>query len=1026
MIATMLAVAWAQGLWLGRGGVWNERVEVAISNRTAVAWQAESIAVDVPALADARPESIRLVDSSGTQLEYAVVSPGRFVLPVTAKPGQEVRYHLYAGNPHSWGLTDHWPRKPKKNIAADVRVGGLERRKLGEDGEGEPWPKTGGWQYRVPVRVCNPSDAPARRVVGSFSAVEAFHATRNPESVMMFAGRAVPGVRIGEMYMFLMDVPARHVRTYYLYVKSGGARAKVPSMQGASMEGSEIPSDQAYRENQMVDRDFWVRYVELLRSPENLVRNGDFAEGEKGWNATRKESGILYDIADGGLFGGKCARLSVGEVGAKGWKGRVQKIPVKSGRRYVCGAFAKGEGMSDPVNVYVHMIDRDGRHRLGAPWGKGTGAPPQRDRSFGWTPFFGSIEPGPDIVAIELHLTMPGTGVLMHDGAFVAECGVGMEVLTGEVEPAPVPPDVFAVAQVSPVVKVFPEHRVTENGKPFAVSLARNETEDLQLAVRAGRSCAVRLEVVPPKNAQGETLPVEVGVVDYVPVDYPSAYYGVRTPEEVLRMPNHRASCDGWSGLWPDPVERRDAFDLPGDAARSVRLAVTAGASARPGRYAGEIVWHVDGNVRRRDRDEVTVWNFDIPARPTFAATYDMRFGRDRGRWWRSGEKNQEGAYRRVLDFMARYKICPGKFLADLAFKRDAAGNVAVDFTEYARAAEEFFGHYGFPNAYSPDCFSIFGWGHPPKKFLGEAPYEGEFPYKDVDRKVLRPAYKKAYQDALRLYWNHLKEKGWEKRIVLYICDEPYFRQKEIRDQMIALCDMIHEVDASIPVYVSTWRHCAEWEECLDVWGIGAYGCFPIDVMARMRKAGRRFWFTCDGQQCLDTPYCAIERLQPIYCWAYGAEKYEFWGCNWTTLDPWEYGWHSFNRQSGTPGDTFWSRYPNGDGYHIYPPRKGAKDGALSVSLRLCAIRDGVEEHSYLEKLAALAADESAEAAVRKAAAALCAEYRALVPIPNAGGRYSSRLLPVPEVLDRLRLRAGNLLSSSAGKHSKPGRDGVP
>ena len=145
MIATVLAVAWAQGLWLGRGGIWNERVEVAVSNKTAAAWKSESVPVDVPALADARPESIRLVDSSGTQLEYAVVSPGRFILPVTAAPGQEVRYHFYAGNPHAWGLADYWPHKPKKNLAAGVRVGELERRNLAADGEGEPWPKTGDW-----------------------------------------------------------------------------------------------------------------------------------------------------------------------------------------------------------------------------------------------------------------------------------------------------------------------------------------------------------------------------------------------------------------------------------------------------------------------------------------------------------------------------------------------------------------------------------------------------------------------------------------------------------------------------------------------------------------------------------------------------------------------------------------------------------------------------------------------------------------------------------------------------------------
>ena len=62
-------------------------------------------------------------------------------------------------------------------------------------------------------------------------------------------------------------------------------------------------------------------------------------------------------------------------------------------------------------------------------------------------------------------------------------------------------------------------------------------------------------------------------------------------------------------------------------------------------------------------------------------------------------------------------------------------------------------------------------------------------------------------------------------------------------------------------------------------------------------------------------------------------------------------------------------------------------------------------------RLSALAEDASAAAEVRKAAAQLCAEYRALVPIPNAGGRYSTKILPDPEVLDRLRQRAGQLLS---------------
>ena len=45
-------------------------------------------------------------------------------------------------------------------------------------------------------------------------------------------------------------------------------------------------------------------------------------------------------------------------------------------------------------------------------------------------------------------------------------------------------------------------------------------------------------------------------------------------------------------------------------------------------------------------------------------------------------------------------------------------------------------------------------------------------------------------------------------------------------------------------------------------------------------------------------------------------------------------------------------------------------------------------------------------------AARLVGEFRALVSIPNAGGRYSTRILPEPEKLASLRLRAGELLSA--------------
>ena len=77
-----------------------------------------------------------------------------------------------------------------------------------------------------------------------------------------------------------------------------------------------------------------------------------------------------------------------------------------------------------------------------------------------------------------------------------------------------------------------------------------------------------------------------------------------------------------------------------------------------------------------------------------------------------------------------------------------------------------------------------------------------------IDRTQLRKAYKDAYQACLRLFWEHVKAKGWADKLTLYISDEPFLTKKHIIDQMKACCDMIHEVDPKIRIYCSTWRHC--------------------------------------------------------------------------------------------------------------------------------------------------------------------------------------------------------------------------
>ena len=866
-----------------------------------------------------------------------------------------------------------------------VTVGAEEKLFLREIGKDAPWPDAT-WQYRVAVRLANFTDADRPNVLAAFSLPEALHATRNPAYELTQNGVEIPTCSLGDRLLFRCTLPAKSVTTCYLYVRSTGkaAPAAEPDEGLRSALGSVIPSDQVLVGHAKVGD--IEAFRALLDGANNLVKNASFEAGEAGWSRSRTK-GVAFEIADGGRFGAKFAKMTIPVGVQPNWSGWRQVVSVTPGRAYFYGAFISGDDLTAGASVHVHLHDATG--------GLGTGGMQSAGRgvrgTVPWTPVFGTLTATEDTATVDLQLTMNGTGTVAHDGVVLTEYTAAR---TGDPEFAPAAADrpALEVAQVDSVTKVFRETPV-EGADPatFGIALARNETEPLQFAVRSATGGRLELMVESP-------LAVEVGRVDYVPVDWPTAYYSCTTPEWVLRHPRNGGQSDGWSGWWPDPIVPERTADLAPNATQAFWLNFRADARTQPGAYAGKVLWKLDGNVVRTDPFTVKVWDFEIPARPRFAAVYDVRIN---GRWQGLGD-TPEARREKIWAFMAGKKACPDTLGECVKFAKDKDGRVTADFTEYDKLATRYFDHYRFPASYMPHFFYCFGWAMPPKKVLGEDPYEGAWPYAGADWKTLRPAYKNVYQQALKLYWDHVKAKGWADRLTLYISDEPHFHHTNVVEQMKACCAMIHEVDPKIRIYSSTWRHCPEWNGSLDVWGVGHYGCFPVEEMKARKAAGDRIWWTTDGQMCTDTPYCAVERLLPHYAQKYGADLYEFWGCTWLTYDPWKYGWHAYIRQSDTPGKTYWVRYPAGDGYLIYPPKEGGTEPVTTV--RMEAARDGVEDFCYLELLAARAKSDPA-------AAALLAEFRALVSIPNAGGRHSSRILPVPERINELRLRAGDLLS---------------
>jgi hypothetical protein len=204
------------------------------------------------------------------------------------------------------------------------------------------------------------------------------------------------------------------------------------------------------------------------------------------------------------------------------------------------------------------------------------------------------------------------------------------------------------------------------------------------------------------------------------------------------------------------------------------------------------------------------------------------------------------------------------------------------------------------------------------------------------------------------------------------------------------------------------WDYVPAWNGYLDIWGIGQFGTVPTSQMKALQTAGERLWFTTDGQMCIDTPYCAIERLLPHIAFSYDVEAYEFWGVDWLSdYDPYQFGWHSPVLHVFNPAEESQSViYPNGDGYLVYPGAPVGQDRAIPT-IRLAQAREGLEDYELLRLL------KEKSAAVRSLGVDVVEAEKALqrmgelVAIPGPSGRYSTLLLPDPDALYAARAAAG-------------------
>ncbi|KPK58092.1 MAG: hypothetical protein AMK73_09480, partial [Planctomycetes bacterium SM23_32] len=839
-----------------------------------------------------------------------------------------------------------------------------ERVELLEAGGDMPWHRDGQvegrWDAAAPVRVVNLQSRPLENALVH---VDASRITvpgrfRGGDLLVTDRARALPHFAYQNVLLFAAGVPGRSLSTFHVQVSEDAPEHQDPLEQ----------------------------YGRILASGSNLVRNADFERGDAlpedwpGGAEGERPAGAQMSVVGPGLFGRRCARTHVPHGAQRIWTGWRQDVPVRPGGSYFYAAWVRCEDVQNgSVRIHAHYRNAAGELCESRKFAS-VGAPIAGTTD--WTFMSGVFDMPPDAAVFQLHLTMNATGTVLHDGVLLAEVLPGT---LGALQPRPErAAEPLTVWPVNAVVKVFPDDVPPRNVGPARICCARNEAEPLQLAVRAGpEPLEVRIEVGSPVNAEGRALnDVEVGIVGYVPIDHRTDYFSSEAPVWHRMLAEAAGGCDGWPGLWPDPLVPTADLDLAAETTQPVWVTVAVPKDAPAGDYVGAVAFVQDARTVARLPFSVHVWDFALPERSHVAAIYDLRLG---GRWDLPGRTPRE-AREQFLRFMAERRVSADRVQPEPVIRYED-GRVVADFAAYDEAAERYLDELGMPQTYTP-----------PGRFAGEDPYDGGYPYAGADRRRLRPDYKRAYQACLRAYWDHMKEKGWADKVTLYISDEPHVDQPGIIEQMQALCEMIHEVDPAIPIYSSTWRHVPQWDGYLDVWGIGHVDHVPVDAMRRLREGGARLWFTTDGQMCTDTPYCAVERLLPHYCFHYGVEAYEFWGISWLTYDPYAFGWHSFIRQSSRPGESQWVRYPNGDGFLAYPGAPVGHDGPVS-SVRLEQAREGVEDYEYLYLLRRLVSEANGQGRDIAEAERALEAAAGLVTIPNAGGRYSSRILPDPDAV---------------------------
>ena len=487
---------------------------------------------------------------------------------------------------------------------------------------------------------------------------------------------------------------------------------------------------------------------------------------------------------------------------------------------------------------------------------------------------------------------------------------------------------------VDALVKVFPDQvQDTNRAGQETWLVPRNGHASVQFAIRSA---------APIKNLNAQVtcsgdLQCEVRHVGYVPV---SSNPPDTPTDEVLRPA---------PAFFPDPLFETFPYTLPPNRTDAIWVTVYAPASAKPGTYRGELAIQAGTARVAAGSFQVQVADAAVPARQTlrvtnwfntspehFANFYTLSGSADDDRYWT--------LLANIAAVMAAHRqnviLTP---VMELTTPRVEGTNLTYDFSRLDRWVETF-EKAGIPIIEGGHLLSRVSGYQTPIRVPAYVIENG----KPVVAKLTADdpraeAYLHSYLSAL---YAHLQARGWTKRYLQHIHDEPHGDERPIYNRFAKLIrgelPGVPTVDA-----VSLDQDLSFFAEVADIW-VPVLGSFDnqMDKIRAHTSAGGQAWFyTCIFPQgrylnrFTDLPLIKTRLLHWLN-FRYGFSGFLHWGGNYWSREP-------FDNVQPVINDGL-TLLPAGDNAIVYPwPEKYS----VHSSIRLEAMREGIEDYELLVAL---------------------------------------------------------------------------